>query len=116
MQAGSLKEMAAIVASIGIRPCTGAVLVLVFAQAIGMPFAGIAAVLAMSAGTALAVALIALAAVSARDGAWFVTRLDDVRIAVAMQGLALVGGIALALLGTLLAFASATAGPATLLL
>lgn len=116
MEAGSLREMAAIVMSIGIRPCTGAVLVLVFAQAVGMAWAGIAAVLAMSAGTALAVALIALAAVGARDGAWVVTRLDDARIALAMQGIALAGGLVLALLGTLLAFASATAGPGTLLL
>ena len=116
MQAGSLREMGAIVMSIGIRPCTGAVLVLVFAQAVGMTMAGIAAVLAMSAGTALAVALIALAAVGARDGAWFVTRLDNARVAVAMQGIAFAGGIILALLGTLLAIASATAGPATLLL
>lgn len=107
-QAASLREMAGIVMSIGIRPCSGAILVLVFAQAVGMTIAGIAAVLAMSAGTALAVALIALVAVSARDATWAVTRLDDARIALAVHGLAIIGGLLLAVLGLLFAFASAT--------
>lgn len=107
-QASSLREMVGIVLSIGIRPCSGAILVLVFAQAVGMTVAGIAAVLAMSAGTALAVALIALVAVGARDAAWTITRLDDTRIALAVHGLAIVGGLLLVVFGLLFAFASAT--------
>jgi len=108
MQAGSLREMMGIVLSIGIRPCSGAILVLVFAQVMGMTLAGIAAVLAMSAGTAIAVALIALAAVGLRDGAWALTRLDDARIEVAAHSLAIVGGVLLLVMGTLFAYASAT--------
>lgn len=108
MKAGSLREMIGIVLSIGIRPCSGAILVLVFAQVLGMTFAGIAAVLAMSAGTAIAVALIALAAVGLRDGAWALTRLDNARVEAAAHGLALVGGLVLLVMGTLFAFASAT--------
>ena len=108
MKAGSLREMIGIVLSIGIRPCSGAILVLVFAQVLGMTFAGIAAVLAMSAGTAIAVALIALAAVGLRDGAWALTRLDNARVEAAAHGLALVGGLILLVMGTLFAFASAT--------
>ena len=108
MQAGSLREMIGIVLSIGIRPCSGAILVLVFAQVLGMTLAGIAAVLAMSAGTAIAVALIALAAVGLRDGAWALTRLDDTRIEVAVHSLAVIGGFLLLVMGTLFAYASAT--------
>lgn len=108
MNAGSLKEMIGIVLSIGIRPCSGAILVLVFAQVLGMTFAGIAAVLAMSAGTAIAVALIALAAVGLRDGAWALTRLDNARVEVAAHGLAILGGLLLLVMGTLFAVASAT--------
>lgn len=108
MNAGSLREMVGIVLSIGIRPCSGAILVLVFAQVLGMTFAGIAAVLAMSAGTAIAVAAIALAAVGLRDGAWALTRLDNERVEVAMHSFAILGGLLLLLMGTLFAFASAT--------
>lgn len=108
MKAGSLREMVGIVLSIGIRPCSGAILVLVFAQVLGMTFAGIAAVLAMSAGTAIAVALIALAAVGLRDGAWALTRLDDARVEVGVHSLAILGGLLLLVMGTLFAIASAT--------
>lgn len=110
--AGSLREMAGIVMSIGIRPCSGAILVLVFSQVVGMTLAGIAAVLAMSAGTALAVATIALAAVGMRDGAWALTRLDDARVELVVHSLAIVGGVFLFLMGALFAFSSATQ-PAT---
>ena len=106
--AGSLREMAGVVFSIGVRPCSGAILVLVFAQVAGMTLAGIAAVLAMSAGTALAVALIALAAVGLRDGAWAVTRLDEARVEKEVHWLAIAGGVVLVLMGSLFAYASAT--------
>ncbi len=55
--------------SIGIRPCSGAILVLVLAHSLGLRPAGIAAVFAMAAGTALAVSLLALITVHARDWA-----------------------------------------------
>lgn len=61
------KAIVGLVLSIGIRPCTGAVIVLVFAKAASVPLIGIAAVLAMSAGTALAVATLAIATVSTRN-------------------------------------------------
>ncbi|MFC3231006.1 nickel/cobalt transporter [Marinibaculum pumilum] len=64
--AGSLRGAIAVILSIGLRPCSGAVLVLVLAQAMALPLAGLAAVLAMSCGTALAVAALALVAVHAR--------------------------------------------------
>jgi ABC-type nickel/cobalt efflux system permease component RcnA len=53
--------------TVGIRPCSGAILVLVFALAQGLFWAGIAATLLMGLGTAITVAAIAVVAVSAKD-------------------------------------------------
>jgi ABC-type nickel/cobalt efflux system permease component RcnA len=68
-KATDLKTAVGLVLSIGLRPCSGAVLVLIFAYAAKIAWAGMLAVVAMSAGTALAVALLALFAVKARDWA-----------------------------------------------
>ena len=58
--------MSAIVA-VGLRPCSGAILVLVFALAQGMFWAGVAATFVMGLGTAITVAAIATLAVGCRD-------------------------------------------------
>ncbi|WGS00394.1 nickel/cobalt transporter [Bradyrhizobium sp. ISRA443] len=62
---GWQRGLSAIVA-VGIRPCSGAILVLVFALAQGLIWAGIAATFVMGLGTAITVAAIAIVAVSAR--------------------------------------------------
>jgi nickel/cobalt transporter (NicO) family protein len=75
----NLRQMAAVVLSVGVRPCSGAIVVLVFALTQGLFWAGIAATFAMSIGTAVTVAAIALFALSwremalklgGRQGAW----------------------------------------------
>jgi len=55
------------VVAVGARPCSGAILVLVFALAQGLFWAGIAATFVMGLGTAITVATIAVLAVSAKD-------------------------------------------------
>lgn len=62
----SWREALAIIVSVGLRPCTGAVLVLVFALSQGIVHAGILATFAMAAGTALTVAVIAAFASGAK--------------------------------------------------
>jgi len=57
----------AIIFTIGLRPCTGAILVLLGAYALGLRWAGILAVIAMSLGTAFTVSLLAITAVSFRQ-------------------------------------------------
>ncbi|BBE73878.1 nickel/cobalt transporter [Oharaeibacter diazotrophicus] len=57
------------VLAVGLRPCTGALIVLVFALAQGLYPAGIAATFAMAVGTGLTVAALTLAAVGARGAA-----------------------------------------------
>ncbi len=56
----------AAVLTVGIRPCSGAILVLVFALAQGLFWAGVAATFAMGLGTAITVTGFALIAVSAK--------------------------------------------------
>jgi nickel/cobalt exporter len=64
---GWRRGFSAIVA-VGLRPCSGAILVLVFALAQGLFWAGVVATLVMGLGTAITVAAIATIAVSAK--AW----------------------------------------------
>src|SRR5579871_5539486 len=52
--------------AVGLRPCSGAILVLVFALAQGLFWAGIAATFVMGLGTAITVASIAVMAISAK--------------------------------------------------
>ena len=63
----SWKKMLAVVFAVGIRPCTGAILVLVFALAQGLFWAGVAATFAMALGTAITVAVLATIAVGSRE-------------------------------------------------
>lgn len=57
----------ATVFAVGIRPCSGAVLVMAVSYMLGIWLAGVAAVLAMSLGTAITVSVLAILAVQARD-------------------------------------------------
>jgi nickel/cobalt exporter len=52
--------------AVGLRPCSGAILLLVFALAQGLFWAGVAATFVMAVGTAITVATIAVVAVSAK--------------------------------------------------
>ncbi len=63
---GWRRGLGAIVA-VGLRPCSGAILVLVFSLAQGLFWAGIVATFVMGLGTAITVATIAVIAVSAKD-------------------------------------------------
>jgi len=63
---GWQRGLGAIVA-VGLRPCSGAILVLVFSLAQGLFWAGIVATFVMGIGTAITVATIAVVAVSAKD-------------------------------------------------
>ena len=63
---GWQRGLSAIVA-VGLRPCSGAILVLVFALANGLFWAGVASTFVMGLGTAITVAAIATLAVGARS-------------------------------------------------
>jgi ABC-type nickel/cobalt efflux system permease component RcnA len=57
------------IGAVGLRPCSGALIVLTFAFLNGLWFGGIASVLAMAIGTALTVSCLATLAVSAKTAA-----------------------------------------------
>jgi len=63
------REGALVVLAVGVRPCSGAVIVLLFALAQGLLVSGILAALAMSVGTAITVSVLAVASVAIRRGA-----------------------------------------------
>ncbi|GAB5389488.1 MAG: membrane protein [Alphaproteobacteria bacterium] len=65
-EAGPL-ALLAVMLSMGLRPCTGAILLLIFSTLAGILWVGIVSVLAMSLGTAIAVAALAIVTVKARD-------------------------------------------------
>ncbi len=66
---GGWKRGLSAVVAVGLRPCSGAILVLVFALAQGLFWAGIASTFVMGLGTAVTVALIASVAVGAKGWA-----------------------------------------------
>lgn len=63
----SLTRAWSVILAIGLRPCTGALVVLVFAISQGLALAGVAATFAMAVGTGLTVSLLAVLAMVAKD-------------------------------------------------
>ncbi len=93
------RDAAGTVIAAGLRPCSGAILVLVFAGAQGIVLVGIAATLAMAAGTAITTCAIAALAVYAKTQA---SRFATLRSSAALKllcGLELVAAVAVLLLG-----------------
>jgi nickel/cobalt exporter len=64
---GGWKRGLSAIVAVGLRPCSGAILVLVFALAQGLFWAGVAGTFVMALGTAITVAAIATIAVAARS-------------------------------------------------
>jgi nickel/cobalt transporter (NicO) family protein len=83
---GGWRRGLAAIFAVGIRPCSGAILVLVFALAQGLFWAGIAATFVMGFGTAITVATIAVVAVSARGLAQRLSGASDGGGALIMRG------------------------------
>jgi nickel/cobalt transporter (NicO) family protein len=107
--APSLRHFAMTVLSVGLRPCSGAILVLILAAGMHLLLAGTAAVVAMSIGTGVTVASLAALSVYARRTALVVAdHLSDGGrwIALAFDLAALLGGVLIVLFGVALLQAS----------
>jgi ABC-type nickel/cobalt efflux system permease component RcnA len=102
----SLSKAFSLAFAVGIRPCTGAILVLVFANSVGLYWAGIASTLVMGFGVFLTVALIAALTVYARQTALRMASGNSRLFGHLVTGARLAGGLAIALIGTTLFFAS----------
>ncbi|MCV3207234.1 nickel/cobalt transporter [Mesorhizobium sp. YC-39] len=95
------------VAAVGIRPCSGALIVLSFALLNGLWLGGLLSVLAMSIGTAITVSALATIAVTAKN--WAVYFAGDGRMGNRIHSIVEIGGAAFVFLfGLLLLSASLT--------
>lgn len=108
---GGWKTNLAIILSIGIRPCSGAILVLLFSKVIDIYVWGIAAAMVMALGTATTISLLALFVHSAR-------RLAEKLISsarqplwgsVALSSVSFIGGALLIFFGIILYYAATPA-------
>ena len=97
--------------TVGIRPCTGAILVMLFALSQGILWAGIFATFMMSIGTALTVSVLAALAVGSRDLAVRLAGLDNPWAMRLETSVGIVGALAVVVLGTA-GFVMALSGPA----
>ncbi len=100
----SFRTQLLLVLSMGLRPCSGALMMLLFAKVIDVYLWGVAAALAMALGTALTVSLLGIVVQRSRVMAAKLSRsaADKKRSAVVMALLMLLGAIALILAGVLL--------------
>ncbi|MFC0336412.1 ABC-type nickel/cobalt efflux system, permease component RcnA [Kushneria avicenniae] len=94
------REMLAAIVSIGLRPCSGAVMVLGVAAMLGFWWAGVLSVLSMSIGTALSTSLLATLTVLARVRMAHLFQRTGTRRPLGIgYTLALLGGVLITLLG-----------------
>ncbi len=94
--------------AVGLRPCTGGILVLLFSSALGLYWAGVAATFVMALGTAITVSIIASVAVKSRDLALRYSGDSAVWLDRTAFGLKFMGGLFIACVGGLLFWATAT--------
>ena len=98
------------VAAAGLRPCSGAILVLVFALAQGIFAAGVVATIAMSLGTAITTSGLASVAVLAGGLAVRISGKDSRRGELVLHGMETCAGFVILLLGIGLFLGVTTAG------
>jgi len=98
---GWSRGLSAIVA-VGLRPCSGAILVLVFALAQGLFWAGVVSTFVMAIGTAITVAVIASIAVGARAWAQHFAQARSGYGMLAMRGIEVAASVLIIAFGALL--------------
>ncbi|WP_017803167.1 nickel/cobalt transporter [Winslowiella toletana] len=98
------KTKAVVVLSMGLRPCSGALMMLLFAKVIGVYFWGVLSAIAMASGTALTVSAMALLVQTSRALASRLSRAATPSgwQKVALQSVGLLGGVLLIIAGVML--------------
>jgi nickel/cobalt exporter len=95
----SLRRALSIALAVGIRPCTGALLVLLFSSAAGLYWAGVVSTFVMALGTALTVSAIAAIAVGSRRLALRLAKSDTAWLGTIALTLKAGAGVLLVLVG-----------------
>ena len=103
---GGWREQLAVVLAVGLRPCSGALVVMVFALSQGVLPAGIAAVFLMGVGTAITVAALASIAVGAKELARKLGGKENALMAGIVWWVELLGAVAVLGFGVVLLLAS----------
>jgi nickel/cobalt transporter (NicO) family protein len=98
----SWRDAAGTVIAAGARPCSGAILVLVFAMAQGLFAAGVAAALAIAVGTAATTAALAWLAVFAKTTAMRLAAGENSRLALVARGFEFAAALAVLAFGVAL--------------
>ena len=105
-KASTFREYAGIIVTIGVRPCTGAIMVLLFANMVGLYWMGVVSAFAMAIGTAFTTSTIAIMTLTGKN---LVKRYlaagnknNSASLKVAGHYLQLFGGVLLILIGLLL--------------
>jgi nickel/cobalt exporter len=96
--------------AVGVRPCSGAIIVLVFALSQGLFAAGIAAAVVMALGTGLTVAALATLAVSAKGVAVALAGADSAIAYRLVRGVEVAGAVVILLFGLSLLGGALSAG------
>jgi nickel/cobalt transporter (NicO) family protein len=105
------RGMAGAMLAAGIRPCTGAIIMLTFCIANALYWQGVATVLIMALGTALCTSAIALMAVGVKGLALRFAAARKTRTEIIGRIIEIIGAALVMLLGLLLAVGFATSGP-----
>jgi ABC-type nickel/cobalt efflux system permease component RcnA len=92
---------------VGLRPCTGSILVLLFTMANGMFLIGVGAAFAMALGVALTISLIGLAAIGIRTGTRHLFNVSDGTSGMIRKTVGFTGALIITLFGVMLLLASA---------
>ncbi len=98
----SWRDAAGTVIAAGMRPCSGAILILVFALAQGLFAAGVAATFAMALGTAATTGVLAWMAVFAKSAAMRLAAGEDTRLGLVARGFEFVAALAVLAFGVTL--------------
>ena len=103
---GNWREQLGVVLAVGLRPCSGALVVLVFALSQGLLAAGIAAVVLMGLGTAITTGTLAAIAVGAKGLARGLAGADNRTTATLVWWAELFGAVLVCAFGVVLLIAS----------
>lgn len=92
---------------VGLRPCTGSILVLLFTLANGLFLIGVAAAFAMALGVSITISLIGMAAIGIRTGTQHLFNVSDATSGTLRRTVGAVGAGTITLFGVMLLLASA---------